>query len=313
MLSQPYSRSVYLWTELCLVNGLCVSPTISVASCFGETEVPIKVSRDNEFLPFGRGGCVLDLIWSIKMHRCSLPQLFRRYSTVWLLLSQGGLKLPTHFQLARTVNLATSSILCAHVVFFSKILCRTHLGRTKQVAITQWKSLKCVWHRSKWDTRKRWPLNSTGQQRHCIGPHGNRMCSTLSEYTDSEHFSIPTSSSISLTAGESENNGATHNTMAGYQQWPHGTINSSRGYFIFSQREFWLSQHPHGDSQTKLKSKSQTQPSSLCKVRHNLVTQYTARVRQCASSHSTFIQIERSLRPQQNTVQNSYIQGQSGL
>lgn len=42
-----------------------------------------KVSTNNDFLQFGRGGCVLDLIWSIKMNRCSFSQLFRHYSTVW--------------------------------------------------------------------------------------------------------------------------------------------------------------------------------------------------------------------------------------
>lgn len=124
---------------------------------------------------------------------------------------------------------------------------------------------------SKWDSGKRGPLNSTARQRQLyrrIGPQWNRMCCTPYDYTDIEHFSIPTSSSISLTAGESENNRATHNTMALYQQWPYGNIKSSHGYLTFSQREFWLSQNPHREAQIKLKSKFQTLQTPLWKLHH---------------------------------------------
>lgn len=43
---------------------------------------------------------------------------------------------------------------------------------------------------------------------------------TSSECTDAERFSVHTSSSISLTAGGSENNRAAHNTIAEYYQSP---------------------------------------------------------------------------------------------
>lgn len=65
-----------------------------------------------------------------------------------------------------------------------------------------------------------WVLNETG-------------CATSRLSTDIEPFHIPTSSSISLAAGESENNRAEHNTMTGYWQWPYSAIISSCGYFIF--------------------------------------------------------------------------------
>lgn len=63
-------------------------------------------------------------------------------------------------------------------------------------------------------------IKQHGMGRHCIAllvltetGCAPRRLSTQTEYTDIKHFSIPTSSSISLTAGESENNGAKHNTM----------------------------------------------------------------------------------------------------
>lgn len=93
-------------------------------------------------------------------------------------------------------------------------------------------------------TGLKWDKDGHKTARHgrhnCIagsGPRRDRMCSTSSEYIDMEHFSIHTASSISLTAGESENNRDTHNTMAGYWHWPPGTVKSSCGCFIFFPSE----------------------------------------------------------------------------
>lgn len=46
------------------------------------------MSRDNDSLQSGRGVSVLDLAWSIRMHRWSFSQLSHRYHSVWILLSQ---------------------------------------------------------------------------------------------------------------------------------------------------------------------------------------------------------------------------------
>lgn len=106
-----------------------------------------------------------------------------------------------------------------------------------------------------------------------MGPVWNRMCCMLSERTVILLFLIPISSSISLTAGESENSGAKHNTMTGYWQWPYGAIISSFGYLI-SPRES-LDCHStmarKRDAQIKLSIQSSATP--LCKYiatsRHN--------------------------------------------
>lgn len=172
------------------------------------------------------------------MHRCwffpavsSFSALWI-YCTVWLLSS---LKCPTANALSagkHNERLVTESSLCARVLFIIVWLFDT----MSNTPWTQWgKSQVClaqVW-RGHW---QRWPQKSSAWPTHLYCWMGPR---SLSMQTSSQPVSIATSSSISLTAGESENNAAKQNTMTGYWRWPYDAIISSCGHF---QREL-RSQH----------------------------------------------------------------------
>lgn len=78
-----------VWTtELSYVFSVHVSGQHSLeAAVMERLKFPEKWAQIMSFHSFKRGGYVLDLIWSIKMHRCSFPQLFHPYRTVWMLSS----------------------------------------------------------------------------------------------------------------------------------------------------------------------------------------------------------------------------------